>query len=251
MLVSEERIGFTNRNYYGSEMKIIKYKDGKNIWVEFDDGTIVKTMWNTFKNGRVVSPFNPTVSGIGYIGVGKYTSKERIGKEAYERWYSMLNRCYGRKENRNVTYKDASVAEVWFNFQNFAEWHEQNYYEIGVGKMGLDKDILVKGNRVYSPETCIYVPQRINSLFVKGDKVRGKLPIGVSYNTNSKGYMGCCCIGERKRKNLGTYATPEEAFYTYKNFKENFIKEVAEEYKDKIPEKLYNALLSYKVEIDD
>ena len=66
---------------------------------------------------------------------------------------------------------DCSVYEGWHNFQNFAKWYEDNYYEIEEEQMHLDKDILVKGNKVYSPDTCVFVPETINGLFVKSNAI--------------------------------------------------------------------------------
>ena len=114
--------------------------------------------------------------------------------------------------------------------------------------MQLDKDILNKGNKIYSPNSCIFVPTRINQLFAKADALRGDFPIGVSRSGNKFRTRLHILNGE---KYLGTFNTPEEAFYAYKTFKEQYIKEVAEEYKDKIPQKLYEAMYKYEVEITD
>ena len=116
--------------------------------------------------------------------------------------------------------------------------------------MNLDKDILIKGNKVYGPDTCIFVPQDINKLFTKRNNNRGNYPIGVSYNKQQKKYKSYCNTNS-KQNFLGYYDTPEEAFTIYKQFKENYIKQVADEYKNHIPEKLYNAMYEYEVEIDD
>ena len=118
--------------------------------------------------------------------------------------------------------------------------------------MALDKDILIKGNKVYSQENCVFVPQRINSLFVKNDANRNNL-IGVYYE-NSKNYKKKYKIKikvNNKRKYIGRFNTKIEAFNSYKQSKEQYIKQVAEEYKDKIPKKLYEAMYNYKVEITD
>ena len=120
--------------------------------------------------------------------------------------------------------------------------------------MHLDKDILCKGNKVYSRETCIFVPERINTLFVKRDKSRGKDPIGVS-DLPSGNYQAICSDGYGKLDYLGTYSTKEEAFRVYKEYKEKVIKEVIDSYEGKIPEPFYSrlktAMYNYKVEIDD
>jgi len=117
--------------------------------------------------------------------------------------------------------------------------------------MCLDKDILYKGNKIYSHDTCVFVPQSINLLFTKSDRVRGDLPIGVTYRKRSRKFEVKCCDGTKKRIFLGSYNTPEEGFQAYKKYKEKLIKQIANKYIDQIPNKLYNALITYTVEIDD
>jgi hypothetical protein len=143
------------------------------------------------------------------------------------------------------------VSEEWLNFQNFAKWYDKNYYEINGEKMEIDKDILVKRNKIYSPETCVFVPKRINLLFVKKDATRGDLPIGVCFFKRDKKYQVNCKDENGKDIYLSRYNNIEEAFEVYKEFKESVIKKVANEYKGKIPANLYNALINYKVEITD
>ena len=125
--------------------------------------------------------------------------------------------------------------------------------------MHLDKDILCKGNKVYSIDTCIFVPQRINELFVKQQNKRGKYPIGVKIDKRRNHLYSSIRIidgnGNSHSKYLGRYSTPEEAFQVYKHAKENYIKEVIDSYEGKIPEPFYSrlkeAMYNYKVEIDD
>ena len=164
-------------------------------------------------------------------------------------------RCYDPKyQEKYCTYKDCEVEDKWLNFQNMCEWLENNYYEIPGEKMELDKDILCKGNKIYSRETCIFVPQRINSLFSKKDNDRGKDPIVVN-QLLSGNYQVRCSDGYGKRIYLGSYLTKEEAFQVYKQYKEKVIKEVIDSYEGKIPEphysKLRKAMYEYEVEIDD
>ena len=89
----------------------------------------------------------------------------------------------------------------------------------------------------------------VNKLFVKSNKTRGEYPIGVSKHGDK--FVAHLSKGNGKVITLGTYDTPEEAFFAYKKAKEAYIKEVAEEYKGKIPYRLYEALMNYEVEIDD
>ena len=164
----------------------------------------------------------------------------------------MLERCYSKeKRYKNPTYEDCTVCKEWHNFQNFAKWYEENYYEIEGEKMCLDKDILVKGNKIYSPSTCILVPNRINVLFCKSDKVRGDLPIGVGLSNRIKNPYRAYCHDGEKYMALGNYNTPKEAFQVYKLYKERLVKQVADEYKPYIPKELYEAMYRYEVEIDD
>ena len=169
----------------------------------------------------------------------------------------MLKRCYDEEYlKKYLTYKGCEVAKNLLNFQNFGDWYEDNYYKIPSEKMHLDKDILVKGNKIYSAENCIFVPERINTLFTKCDKVRGECPIGVSYSKQDKKFQTYCRVydfkeNKGKQIHLGYYETLEQAFEIYKQFKEQYIKQVADEYKDKIPQKLYDAMYNYEVEITD
>ena len=127
-------------------------------------------------------------------------------------------------------------------------------YKIPGETMCLDKDILCKGNKVYSRDTCIFVPERINNLFVKSDKARGKCPIGVTL-TPSGTYQVYCSNKYGKSVYLGTYNSEEEAFQVYKQYKEKVIKEIIDSYEGKIPEPHYSrlreAMYNYEVEIDD
>lgn len=196
----------------------------------------------------------PTVCGVGYIGEGIYkVSENRKHKIEYDRWKGILRRCYDEKERfKNSTYDVVTVCDEWLCFQNFAKWWHENYYEIEGQNMQIDKDILNKGNKVYSPENCIFVPQEINSLFTKANKHRGDLPIGVSYDKKRNKYRAYCSVKKKLIAIGNNFNSSEDAFYLgYKPFKEKVIKELAEEYRDKIPKELYEALYRYEVEIDD
>jgi hypothetical protein len=121
--------------------------------------------------------------------------------------------------------------------------------------MTLDKDILYKGNKIYSPDTCIFTPIRINNLFGNNSIRRGEYLKGVTFCKRAQKYMARCWIidenNNRKNIGLGYYETEIEAFNAYKTFKEQYIKIVAKEYYGKIPERLFNALIRYKIDIND
>jgi hypothetical protein len=150
-----------------------------------------------------------------------------------------------------------ACCDEWFLYDNFYEWlHSQENFEkwLNNDNWAVDKDILIKGNKIYSPETCCLVPMSINSLFVKTEKTRGDYPVGVNYDKSSNKYRAQCNnLLTGKRKHLGLFKTPEEAFKAYKIYKENVIKQIAKiEYMSgNITKECYEAMMNYEVEIDD
>ena len=185
---------------------------------------------------------------------------DKNGKQlkVYETWKGMFRRCYSEKyHNREDTYKDCEVCEEWFLFSNFKKWYDDNYYQIDDCIMNLDKDILHKGNKIYSPNTCVFVNQIINNLFTKNDKIRGDLPIGVRHSSCcNKKYHSVLSyynfdLKKKCDKSLGYSDYIDELFKKYKQAKEENIKRVADYYKYKIPKKLYDAMYRYEVEITD
>ena len=252
------RTGEERVNTFGGKMIIKEYRSAKDIDVYFPEYNWVfeHTQYSAFKRGNIKCPYEPRYYGKGYLGEGKYKMSEN-GKHTYEYliWHSMLMRCYDPKlQEREPTYKGCAVEEHLFNFQNMGKWLDENYYEVPGEKMHLDKDILNKGNKIYSKETCIFVPERINTLFTKRDNDRGDCPIGVS-DLPSGNYQAYCNNGYGKQVYLGVYSTKEEAFRVYKEYKEKLIKDTIDSYEGKIPEPHYSrlkiAMYNYKVEITD
>ena len=187
----------------------------------------------------------PTVCGVGYHG----SEDVDCTSESYLRWRDMINRCYNAKfHKRQPQYMGCIVCEEWLNYSNFKVWYEQN--KINGVSLDLDKDILFKGNKVYSPETVAFVPHVINTLFLGCKSSRGDLPIGVSYEVEKGKYRAAMSFMGRQIK-LGTFDTAEDAFARYKEYKEDFIQDMAEQYREKIPYKVYEAMLGWRIEIDD
>ena len=264
MSKKKERLYIEKRNKYGSKMKIIDYKDANHITVYFEDYNYYKeTSWKNFNNGIVKSPYCKTVFGIGYIGEGKYKPYDENDEPTlhYSRWKAILNRCYydkGRIGNKNNTYEVCEIEDYFLNFQNFAKWLDEQLINCPFEEWFIDKDILEKGNKIYNREHMILVDKRINNLFTKSDIVRGEYPIGVNFHKRDEILEVSCSIyedGKKKKIYLGRF-TPnqvEEAFQCYKTFKENYIKQVADDYYSQglIPKKLYDAMYKYEVEITD
>ncbi len=242
----ESRLGEIRNSNSGTPMKIIKYVDYQNIDVMFlDDHNYVKThaTYSNFKNGCIKNPYDKNVYGIGYLGLGNHVIK--IGKDKsqpYKAWHELIARCYAdkKKDTFPAYYDICTVCQEWLCYNTFADWYEKNKYECN-GRLHLDKDILYPGNKIYSPYTCLLVPQRINMLFTNKPNKRG-LPNGiVRYGS---GYLA-----KYSGIELGVYKSIEEAFEIYAYKKEQIIKQIADEYKSVIPDKVYNALYEYKVSI--
>ena len=163
----------------------------------------------------------------------------------YQVWKSMFRRCYSLIfHTKQKTYSDCTVCDEWLLLSNFKRWFDENYIE----GYCLDKDIRVHGNRIYSPQTCCFIPKEINTIFITNKRIRGEFVIGVSHNGSN---YTATLLKWGKTCYLGVFATEEEAFLAYKREKESFIKEVANKYKDKLSEIAYNALMNYEVKITD
>ena len=157
----------------------------------------------------------PSVHGVGYLGYGKYGTDH----PAYNVWRSMIRRGYDLKlKDKFKTYIDCTVCDEWHCYQNFAEWYDSEYVDIGMG-LDLDKDILLAGNKHYSPETCCLVPRSINTFIIGCDSRRGDTPIGVHYEKlrigRNKYKANCNNPITRKVENIGYFRTAEEAHQAF------------------------------------
>ena len=189
----------------------------------------------------------PIMCGVGYLG------KKNVDKTsvAYIRWHDMLHRCYNDKFHEcQPQYTKCTVCVEWLNFSNFEKWYNEHFYQIEGETMDLDKDILIKGNKEYSPATCCIVPHCINTLFLTGKKSRGDLPIGIWQDKSDGRYRASMSYHGIPIK-IGSFKNAEDAFNRYKVYKEDFIQDIAEQHKGDIPDKTYQAMMNWKVEITD
>lgn len=256
-----ERIGETRKNNQGSYMKIINYKNANDVDIEFLDNfhyVIHGVRYRTFDAGNIKNPYYPSVFGVGMIGAKYPSAQNNKQTKEYKAWKSVLKRCFDTKtKEMQPTYKNVTCCDEWLLYENFYEWlHSQENFDkwLNGEKWAIDKDILVKGNKVYSLETCCLVPSNVNSLFLKNDADRGILPIGVCKDIKSGLYISSCRNPiTRKSEWLGKYDTPLKSFNVYKFRKESIIKQVAEiEYrKNNITQQCYNAMMDYEVTIND
>ena len=154
----------------------------------------------------------------------------------YFTWVGMLKRCYESKYlEKHPTYKNCFVCTDWLLFSTFKMWMQKQNWK---GKQ-LDKDLLVPGNKCYSPDTCLFVTQAVNSLMTGHDAARGKYSIGVCWNKRDNNYKAQCSVNG-KVKNLGCYLTEEEASKCYRAFKKELVLVIANRQDDV---KVKNALI--------
>lgn len=198
---------------------------------------------NDHLNGRGCSKCGKSNITKPIYGFGINDIREWDG-DLYKCWWAMISRCYNVNHEKHYAYIDCYVCDEWKYLSNFKEW----YYNHHVNGWHLDKDILFKGNKVYSPDTCCFVPCEINLTFTKRHNRRGLLPIGVILTHNK--YESSIRIYD-KRIHLGFYNNIDDAFNAYKIAKENRIKELADKWKDQLEPRVYQALYNYQVEITD
>lgn len=256
--MKKERTGKIFVNNDGCEFKVIEYNNSSNVLIEFQDEYkyTVRSTWRNIESGKIKNPFFARVYNVGIVGCSYPISKNRKHVKEYQCWCDMLYRYSEEFKENNPTYSDVEICKDWFYYPNFYEWlhSQENFDKWYNGKRWcLDKDILYKYNKLYSPETCCLVPNNVNTLFVKKDANRGELPIGVAKNHDRYMVKFSNPIKNNAQYYVGTYNTPNEAFDVYKFEKENVIKQVAkEEYsKGNITKRCYDAMMNYKVEITD
>lgn len=249
----ENRLGESKLNNQGRKMTVVKYRSDSDIDVQFENGFVVEgTQYQLFERGTISDPFYPSLYGVVYMGMRTPYSKSNEYAKPYEVWSGMMKRCYNEHCTRHIWYEDCEVDERWHNFATFYQWWNENYYELpdGMGRIELDKDFKVKECRIYSPDTCLLIPQRINGAKPKARTIDREFPIGLTYQANRGKYQ--VRMNKYGRDTIiGLYDTKEEAFAVLKREKEGELKRLAELYKLYIPKEVYDAVINYEVEITD
>lgn len=186
---------------------------------------------------------NPMKNKLVY-DVGVFDVDSDSDSISYYAWTNILTRCYSNRHlSRRPTYERCEVDSEWHLYSNFKKWFEVNY----VDGYHLDKDVLVQGNKVYSSESCVFIPPRINTLLTDRSRDRGEYPLGVSKESRRNKYKATISIFG-KNKHLGFYATPEEAHAAWKEAKKKYVSECANESfaRGEISERVRDALLNRK-----
>lgn len=239
----------TTPNY--GDIEIIEYVNCKNVTIKFvNTGYIVeKQQLGNIVNGNLKDKFAPSVYNVGITGEEVCSIEGKKLKE-YVVWTEMLRRCYCEDfKNKYPTYIDCEASDNFKYFSYFKNWCN-NQVGFNESDFELDKDILLKGNKIYSESLCVFVPKEINTLFTKRNSKRGENVIGVTCRTKYNNFIVNLSI-KGKKVTGKVFNKEEEAFLFYKETKEAYIKELAEKWKDKIDKRVYQSLLTYEVSIND
>ena len=197
------------------------------------------------------TPYAPSVHGIGVSGTKYSNTINGVRTKEYVLWQSMLRRCYSDNfKKKNPTYEGCEVSDNFKSYEYFYEWcHSQIGF--GVDGFEIDKDLLIKGNKVYSESTCVFLPSEINTILIKSTASRGKHLIGVYWNKRDKVFVARVNKNKGGSECLGYFNTELEAYNAYKTAKESFVKEQANKWKGQIDDRAYYALMNHTVEITD
>ena len=232
-------------NQYG-DVVVRNLLSSRMITIEFSNtGTIKEARKDTILSGQVRDNFAPKTYGVGYIGEGAFTttkSGEHI--KHYKCWNGMLERCYSENYHSKENYNGrVEVCKSWHNYQGFAKWYEDNH----IDGWQLDKDI--SKSKIYSPDTCHFLPKELNTFFTGRRNYRGDTPIGISQRVLGGSYEASISHGSKsKAKYLGSYKNLEEAFSVYKEAKTLALNKLILKYKDLLPTRTLKVLESYEFE---
>lgn len=218
----EEFLEKTHLQNCGDNLKVLRkshYEELQKSWMfecEFLNYPckILATKGNILR-GKVNNPYIPVVCNKGFIGQGKFNSKEY--KSIYSIWQNMLDRCYNFKAKNYHNYgsKGVIVCDEWFNFQLFANWYqsfkEQNYTNKDFN-LNIDKDIIYNINKgeinIYSPKTCLLLPEELNCWLAGDSKDSGVFKQSNKYYSRYR-------RGQDLNIYIGTFDTFEEAKVAY------------------------------------
>ena len=254
--ISKDCVGKVCKSNLSGDFKILKYNNARNVEIQFSQTGYETTVQLTnIKSGIIKDPYSPSVYGVGILGTKYLSTVNGVRTKEYALWMDMLRRCYSDTyKKKNQTYTDCEVSNKFKSYEYFYEWCNK---QIGFNVDGngnqfqLDKDLLIKANKVYSESTCVFLPKEINSVLTKCTASRGEHLIGVCWHNTNKAFVARVHKNKGKPKHLGLFNTEIEAFNAYKQAKENYIKELANKWKGQIDERAYEALMNYQVEITD
>lgn len=243
-------VGDLYSNHHNCVYEVIELLPHKMCKVKFiDEFGYERIVARSDAKRGLRNPFHRIVAGVGYVGEGDFSPSDH--RQVFNLWSNMLVRCYDSKSLiKQPTYIGCAVHQKWQCFQNFALWCYAQKEFVENKDWCLDKDILFKGNKLYSEDTCAFVPRDINNMFTLRIRKRGDCPLGVHWDNTKEKYVAQV-NKDNKRKFLGYFNDTQTAFAVYKEAKEGCIKEVAETWKNKIDPRVYASLINWTIEVTD
>ena len=185
--------------------------------------------------------------GIGYNSRRKHESCTN-GKntKVYQTWCDMMKRSYCKiYQDKYPTYVGCEVSDEWHDFQDFADWFEQKpYNDCGYH---LDKDVLMNNNKMYSPDTCCFIPHELNLLILNRLPSKSGLPQGVSFHKRDLKFTSRLRVNG-KLNHMGYFNCPNEAHQVYKTAKERHIKNEALKWANRIEWSVFVALMNWTLD---
>lgn len=246
-------IGAAIKSNFGSTFTVIEKVEDKKYLVRFNNSGYEKVCHiSCISRGKVKDPNSRTITGVGFIGCGPYKARSKDGsgiEKSYQCWKDMIIRCYSDEYHKlRPTYKVCTVCDEWHNYQNFAKWFEGNYPKDG-RTYHLDKDLKVIGNKIYSPETCMFIDPVVNAFIGSGSSSRNNLMIGVSKSQCGKKFCAFCRdVKLNKTKRLGTFLSEIDAHKAWRKAKSDGASYLASV---QINIEVRNAILGWKDAIDN
>ena len=178
--------------------------------------------------------------GICNIGVNDVRNSNST--KAYGVWDDLIARCCDEEyKQKHRCYKDVKICEEWLTFSVFKKWFDENYVE----GWQLDKDMIERGNKIYSPSTCCFLPRELNNVYKRN--LSGRALPQCCRLTKSGKYI-VTIKSQKQRIHIGTFDSVDEAFMAYKTKKEQIIRDTARKYEDKLDKRVLNALLNFEIE---
>jgi len=235
---STVKVGQVYTSWYCGDFIVTHYNGYRDVGIKFlDTGYECTTRGDCVVDGRVKDVLAKSVYGVGFVGIGPHKpTLKGVKNPAYTYWHAMMTRCYGISLSN---YDDCSVDTKWHNFQNFADWYET--YTFKKDGFQLDKDLKIKGNRVYSEDACSFVPRAINALFsVKPTQT----DTGTHFRKDCGKYTAQINF-QGEFIFLGYHETCEQAVLAYKTGKSLIANKLANEYKHEIDPDVYKSLSNW------
>ena len=218
---NRKHIGEVHLSGKGEVIYVVDGGSKRNYCTILLDNREYEVKYCHVKDASIKNPYCPNIYDKGYLGVGKaIASVNRKESKSYKVWKSILERVYSAKSlAKYPTYIGVKVCEEWHNFQVFDKWFQKNF----INGYALDKDLLSGDTKIYSPETCIFLPPALNSFFTNKRRGNTSNYIGVYWHKGDKRWRTSISdIHSQKKIDLGCYDTQEEANEAYQTKRAEF-----------------------------